>query len=525
MKQAERTMRLLKLLCLTGLVWSAAGLNAQVSTPTARSISLEECVEMALKNNFDLRIERHNVEQARYGVRMFETVYDPLLSFSARREQSSGLNQSFSDGVGGPPGVRNVTRSRNYLDTLGYSVSGLGPMGSQYAVPVQYTRGTGDGYTYRSWDAFAFNWDTVAYAEYQARASIDLQQPLLRDFAIDNSRRNIQMSRKTLKMSEFIYRARIIDVVTLVRLSYYELIFARENVKVQEQALKLAEKLLDNNRKTFNAGRMAILEVLRAESLVASTKADLLIARQQVSIQENVLKSLVTKDLPEWKNVSVQPAEQLVAVPEVFEVQESWRTGLIKRPDLAQLRVGLERRDIDVRYNKNQTLPDLRLVGSYGRKALGMGAEDVFSDLHFRDKAVDYFYGVELSFPWGNREAKLRLAQVKDQRQQAELTLQKMQQDIMVQIDDSINSAKASFDRIGATRQATEFALRVLQAEESKEGVGLSTPFMIMQYQKDLTTARSQEVRALADYNRALANLAKAEGTTLERLKINLEIK
>lgn len=480
---------------------------------------------MALKNNFDLRIERHNIELARYDARMAETVYDPVLSFYARREQNSSLGQNFSDGLVGPAGLRDETRNRNYLDTLGYQVSGLGPMGLQYQIPVEYTRATGDGYTYQSWNAFNFAYDRIPYSEFQARARINLQQPLLKDFGIDGARRDIQVSRKFLKMSEFTYRALILEIVTAVRLAYYELIFAHDNVKVQEQALKLAEKLLDNNRKTFNAGRMAILEVHRAEALVATTKADLLNAKQQVTVQENLLKNLITKDLPEWKDVLLQPSEQLVAVPEVFDVQESWRTGLIKRPDLAQLRTDLERRDILIRYRKNQTLPDLKLVGSYGRQALGTGAENVFSDLHFRDKAVDYYYGVELSFPWGNRLAKLRLAQEKDQRQQTELTLQKLQQDILVQIDDSINNAKASFDRVGATRQAAEFALKVLQAEESKEGVGLSTPFQILQYQKDLTAARSQEVRALADYNKALANLAKAEGTTLERLKINLEFK
>jgi outer membrane protein TolC len=209
----------------------------------------------------------------------------------------------------------------------------------------------------------------------------------------------------------------------------------------------------------------------------------------------------------------------------VIDVQESWRTGLIKRPDLAQLRTELERRDIDIKYRKNQTLPDLSLVGTYGRQAVGPGFEKVFGDLNFRDKAVDYYYGVELSFPWGNRQAKFRLAQEKDQRLQTELVLQQLQQNIMVQIDDSINSIKTSFDRISATRAASEFALKVLQAEESKEGVGMSTPFQILQYQKDLTTARSQEVRAIADYNKALARLAQAEGTTLERLKLTLEFK
>lgn len=512
-------MRLGKMICLAVGLFCAASVRAQSTNLTLRAISLDECIEMALRNNFDVRIERHNIEQARLDLKMAGTVYDPLMSFYAGRTRNTSLGLESPDIFSTPREKRNYT----VIDGMGMEVSGLGPMGFTYRLPVDYTRSFGPPYSYDFLGAGGV--EKRQFSEFGGRASLEMKQPLLKDFTIDGARRTLLLSKKLLKMSEFTYQGRIIEVVTLVKLSYYELVFAQAEVKVQEEALRLADKLLDNNRKTFNAGRMAILEVHRAEALVASTKADLLMAKQQVTIQENILKNLITKDLPEWKSVNLIPSDQLLALPQVMDVQESWRTGLIKRPDLAQLRTDLERRDLDIKYRKNQTLPDLSLVGSYGRQAVSQGFEKTFGDLHFRDKAVDYYYGVELSFPWGNRQAKFRLAQEKDQRMQQELVLQQIQQNIMVQIDDSINSAKTSFDRISATRQASEFALKVLQAEESKEGVGMSTPFQILQYQKDLTTARSMEVRALADYNKALALLAQAEGTTLERLKLTLEFK
>lgn len=499
---------------LSGAAWG------QTNGLTERAISLDECLEMALQNNFTLRIERHNIEQARFDLRRSLTAYDPQVFFRLRRDENTGINQTFD-----MFGNRSEDTSKNTLDTLEYGVSGLGPMGFEYSLPVRFSRAFGDGYRYNVLDLNTFTFVPVGYSEYSGRFNLEMKQPLLRNFAVDGVRRTIQVNRKLLKMSEHQYEARLMEVMTLVELAYYELMYARENVKVQEQALKLAEKLLDNNRKSFNVGTMAILEVHRAESLVASTRADLLAAQQLVKVQENVLKNLITKDLPEWKQVSLTPAESLMAVPQALDVRESWRTGLSKRPDLAQLRVDLERQDIDIRYFKNQTLPNLNLVGAYGRDALGTGFENTWSDLHFRDKAVDYYYGIELSFPWGRREAKTRLAQEKDQRQQKELILQKLQQDILVQIDDAIEAVKTSYDRIAATRQAAEFALKVLQSEESLMRVGMSTSFQIMQYQRDLTAARSQEVRAITDYNKNLARLAQAEGTTLERRKIKLQFK
>jgi outer membrane protein TolC len=513
--------RIAVILAVAASLAGAGALSAQSTNFIQRNISEAECIEMALKNNFELRIEQHNIEQARFDLQRSQTAYDPNMRFGLGRANNQQPHQTWDPMTGD----RLESKTENTSDTLSYGVGGLGPMGLEYNVPVRYARNTGDGIFRELYNGNTGWNDLVPYDQYSASAMIELKQPLLKNFAIDSARYTIQVNKKFIKMSEFVYIGRMIEVVTLVRQTYYELIFAREYVKVQEQALKLAEKLLDNNQKSFNAGSMAILEVHRAGAEVATTKASLLVAKQLVVLQENQLKNLITKDLAEWKDVALYPSEQLLAIPQVLDVRESWRTGLAKRPDLAQLRVDLERQDLNIRFRKNQTLPSLSVVGGVGRDGLNTSFDNVFSDIHFENNAVDYYYGLELSFPWGNREAKMRLAQEKDQRLQKELILQQQQQNIMVQIDDNVQSVRTSFDRIAATRQAAEFALKVLQNEESRERVGVSTTFQLLQYQRDLTDARSQEVRAITDYNKAQARLMQAEGTTLERLKIQVEFK
>jgi len=136
----------------------------------------------------------------------------------------------------------------------------------------------------------------------------------------------------------------------------------------------------------------------------------------------------------------------------------------------------------------------------------------------------DYLYGVEVVFPWSNREVKAKLRQSKEMREQAELRVKKLEQDIMVQIQDAISFAKTSYDRIDATRQARIAAEIAVAVEEKKYQNGASTPYLVLEYQNNLVLARLAEIRALVDYNKALVSLAFGEGTILDKLKIKIDV-
>src|SRR5207244_13467150 len=162
---------------------------------------------------------------------------------------------------------------------------------------------------------------------------LQLRQPLLKNLWIDDNRLQIYLDRKNLEISELDLRAQVITTVTDVETAYYNLLFAQESVKVQQKALELANRLVAENKKRVEVGALAPLDEKQAESQAAASRADLLGAMGSEDTQERVLKSLLSDDYSKWKDVSIQPTAAMVAVPERFNLQESWEHGLHFRPD------------------------------------------------------------------------------------------------------------------------------------------------------------------------------------------------
>lgn len=498
-------MKNIKWLIITVAVVGALGVYAQNTNEVKRQVSLEECIEMALKNNFDLQIERLNPKIQQSILEASEGVYDPVVSLGLNQRYNHSAGK-FVDFFGSPIKIEG---SRNYFENLSLGVQGKLPFGMSYNIPLEWERQHGT--------SFPFD-------QYTGTVGIELRQPLLKDAAIDTERWQILVNKKNLKISEQGLRLQLINVISSVQLAYYELLYALENVKVQEKALELAEKLYANNVAKVKAGALPPLDEKQAESEVAMRKADLLNAWHLVKIQENMLKNLIVNDLESWQNVRLVPTAPLVAVPQRFDLQESWRTGLSLRPEIAQLKLMVERQDLDIQFYKNQKLPDVSLVGRYGNSAIHTGAEGVFADT-WSQKHPNYLYGVEVIFPWSYKQVKAKLRQSREMREQAELQVKKLQQDIMVQIENAISLAKTSYDRVEATRQARIYAEAALDTEEKKLQNGKSTSFFVLQFQRDLTAARVAEIRALVDYNQALTRLAQAEGSILDKLNIKIEWK
>jgi outer membrane protein TolC len=168
----------------------------------------------------------------------------------------------------------------------------------------------------------------------------------------------------------------------------------------------------------------------------------------------------------------------------------------------------------------------LDLFGSYGHNEIapaGGNFQDVLGDLP-RGRNPRYSFGVVLDIPLGNRAARARYSAAKADSSQALLEYKRLEQQIMVQIDDAVKLIRSSFERVEATRAARVFAEEALAAEQKKLENGKSTSFLVLQAQRDLTVRRSEEIRALADYNNGVAALAHREGTTLQRHNVTFVV-
>ena len=510
----------LALLCLS------LAAQAQIATNRSiRPITLEEAIRLALENNLDIARVRYEPQIAAYRLSGDYAYYEPVFQASAVHRFSQTEGQTIDPATGLPTIGQKVDQ-----DSFGGSpaLTGILPItGLRYSIDSTFDHraGTSGG---RIVD------------DYSADVGIRLTQPLLRDLWIDQQRLNIKVAKKDVKISEHDVLLQVMNTVNDVEAAFYDLLGALDTVKAREISVSLADRLVDENRQRVKVGTMAPLDEKQAESEAALRRADLIQARSDVRRFENILKLLISNNYEQWHGAAIVPQEKLLAVPQTYDLQESWINGLTYRPDYNQAKERLERQGIVVSYTFNQLFPTLNAIGSYGRSGIDsrnpLPPSDPrfpgFRDASFSGTLADikdetnphWSYGVVLSVPLTFRAERANHRAAKAQLEQSKIDLQIVHQKSMVGIDDAIQAARSAYERVQATRAAREFAQTALDAEQKKLDNGRSTSFVVLRLQRDLTDARAEEIKALSDYNKSLSTLYFREGTILKRNNVNVEI-
>jgi outer membrane protein len=476
-------------LSVTFAVFAQTNTDASASRP----MSLADCVQEALGHNFDVQIQRYNPQISLFELNGAYGGYDPLFSVS-------GLH---SHNDSGPEGTNSTVSDQ---DNFNSSLAGSLPWGMTYTLSGNVAE------TYGSPD----NSGGAVQAQ--------VVQPLLKNFWVDSTRLTIRVAKNRLKFSEQALRGQFITTVSAVENAYYELIFAQTNVIVQQQALDLARTQLDQDKQRVELGSLAPLDVQQDEAQVASSRASLISALSALGTDQRVLKNLITDQYSKWFDSDIQPTATLTAPEQSFDLQDSWNKGMTERPDLLQARLNVEQQGIVLKFDRNQIFPELDLLGTFGYNGAGREFNDTFAQFNNADRPF-YSYGAQLSIPLGNIKPRNSLKSDKATMQQIVLTLKQLEQNVMVEIDNAVDVVRSDYESVDATREARIYAEAALDAEQKKYAVGKSTTFTVLQLQTALTTARSNEIRALANYNEALVALAQQEGTTLERNGINIDAK
>jgi outer membrane protein TolC len=471
---------------------------AQTNAPATRALSLQDCLTEALKHNFDVQVERYEPEKSLINLHAAYAGYDPVFSLSGTHTHNESGGIFLTNGV--PVSENNSFNS---------GINGALPFGTTFGVNgnVADSYGTGD-------------------ESAGGQVAVNATQPLLKNFWIDGTRLSISAAKNQVKLSEQSLRAQLITTVTAVENAYYELIYARENVKVEQQALDLAQTQLDQDKQRVEikvlAERGGTIE--QDEAQVAQSRANLIAAQFSLAQDENTLKNLITDKYVQWHDVDIAPSATLAAVRQLFDVQDSWSKGLAQRPDLRQAQLSLEQQGIQLKFDRNQLFPQLDVSASYGYNGGGAGYDNTFDQYGTANRPY-YSYGAALKLPLSNVQARNSLKADRATEQQELLKLKQLEQNVMVEIDNAVKQAQSAWESVDATQKARTYAEAALNAEQGKYAVGKSTTFTVLQLQNNLTSARSQEIRALANYNEALANLAQQEGSTLERHQLDVKVK
>ena len=481
-----------------------AGRNA-----TTREMSLEDCIREAMQHNLDVQISRYNPQISLYDLRASYGGYDPTFTIS-------GTHQYNDTG----PDFQNAAHIPGTSYEQNTAAAGLSPTPTPWGMTYQLDGNVSHTYNYNINSPLITNSDNSG-----GQIGVTLTQPLLNNFWIDQTRLNIRVGKNRLKYSEQGLRLQVITSVSDVEKAYYELIYAQEYVKVQQQALELAQTQLDQDRQRVQIGTLAQLDVQQDGAQVATSRANLIAAQSTFNTAQNTLKNLLTDQYANWHDTDIQPTATITNAPlQLFDLQDSWGKGLTERPDLLQARLNVERQGIQLKFERNQLFPSLDLIGTYGFNGTGQQFRDTFNQFNDGSRPF-YSYGVQLSTPLSNVGPRNQYKAGKVTMQQLLLQLKQFEQNAMVEIDNAVKQAQSAYESVNATRQARIYAEAALDAEQKKYAVGKSTTFIVLQLQNTLTADRAQEIRSLANYYEALVNLAQQEGSTLERNHINIEVK
>ena len=498
------------------------GLQAQPADKTL-SLSLEDCILKALKNNLNVAINVLTPQLSEVSVVASKNKWLPGLAFSYGYRDTSQASYSFLD----------ASDAVNTLsNTYAADISQLLPTGGTLTLSLDGDK-TDSNRSFQSINP-----------RYGGTLSFNFTQPLLRNFGFKMNRREIVIAQNNLDISEYDFKDSLQNIIYSVEEAYWNLVYSIENLKVREQSLQLAQDLLEKNRRAVEVGTMAPIDVLSAESTVASRRADIIETRASVKNNEDNLKNLINlaaeEQAPDLITIvpSDQPGYERVSV----SLEQALATAMNNRPDLKSSQIGIKNSELNLSWAKNQMLPNLSFSARYwspgitGDQILYLN-DNAFTGVivgsvpgqpsdAWKDALGLKYTNLSLSFsidvPIDSLLTRTTLAQAKINLQQAMLRLQNQEQQIFSEIRNAVRSVETDFQRIEAYKVARELAQRQLEAEEERLKVGLTTPYFVLQYQRDLRNAQIMELRAIMDYNLSQVRLQRSTGVILQEKNISI---
>ena len=525
-----------------------------VQTASPLPMSLDEAIKRALANNNDIEVSRTDVRIADTTVRGLRGLYDPVFTFQPTFSHSSStgqqgtndvrlngnINQRIKPGGGTIQGFFNNTRTENAFAQAQVTSGGLSSSSS---------------------------------AIYSSQLGFNFTQPLLRNFGIDSTRRQIKIAKKQLQQSDSDFQLQATNTITSVQQAYWDLVLALRNQQNQKANVELARENLRQITAKIDAGAAAPLEKAEVETELANREGDLLLATQQVSVSENTLKKLVIRDAlaPEWAQAIV-PTDSPKVVPLPSDLNAAINDAFDNRFELRRLKLQRDINDLDIRYFKNQAKPQIDLSTTFSLDGIARGNVSTANSLipqftgndeilrqklntlfapgsqlpnplltvpgsppyfvggfnrsmsnMFRSDAPNYSIGVTFSFPFFNRTAKANLAGAKITGERIAAQTRAQEETVLTDVRNAVQAVETARLRVDTARRARQSAETQLAGERKLYDAGRSTTFLLFQRENALLAAQNAEIRAETDYAKAVADRERATATSFREHNITID--
>ncbi|HYL65128.1 MAG TPA: TolC family protein [Candidatus Methylomirabilis sp.] len=499
------------------------------------TISLQDAIELALENSLDIAVQRYypwiadaGILKTKAGAVGYATPgsnltgstanlasfdYDPMLVSSLSvSHATTPVNNPFISGTGGTTLVNLASHSTIFDNTFsrGFETG---------------TNVTASWNNTRSSSSSAANFFNPVV---QSNLTVAFSQALLAGRGIAVNTRNIRIAKTNRQIADWAFAQQAITTITNTINAYWELVYARANVKVDEQAVTVSQKLYSDNKKQFEAGTMSPLDVTQAASEVATDRQNLIVA-QTVQLQdEQILKNAIAKDPMAANLINVeiittdQPSQPAIIENPSFE--DSIKEAFAKRPELQEQVLNIKNADIDLQATRNALLPSLTLTAQYSSIGLAgnspaRGIQQGFGTTQnqvFHNTFPDYVGQLLLTLPFRNRAAQADNVRALLSERQQETMMQQLRNAALLDVRNTYIALTQDRAQVDAASQARALQQQTFEAEQKKYRLGASTVYNVILIQRDLIAAQGTELRALANLEEAKANYERALGRTLE---------
>ena len=511
-------------------------------------LTLEEAITMALQNSNDIDTTRNDVQAAEFNLRAARGIYDPNIVSENYYESATTPTASTIGGA-----VNGAVTQKRFYNSAG--ASGFSPYaGGSYSANFNSARLT------------TSNSNATLNPQFPSALTLSYIQPLFRGRRFDNNRRQIEIAKKNLSLTDAQFRQKAIEVIAQVESSYWDLAYALRNLQVQIDAVKQARTQLESNKRLVSKGVLAPIDIIAANTQITTFEQSVYTAQEDVTRAENTLKTLMLPDrtAAEWSRPITPVSEVSLEAPRVA-LEIATAEALKNRPEIAQLQSNAEINKIDERYFRDQTKPQIDLVGTYTTQGLAGTATvrptNTTSALTTRvnDLSVlagldplastttattvpsnlvgsyfsslgnligqdypTYRVGVQIALPWGNRVAKANLGRtlvtadrIKNQQAQQE-------QIIEAEVRNSLQTLRSSEARLASALASRQSAEQLYDSQQRQFRAGTSTFYLVLQRQTELLAARGRELQAQTDLNKAISEFERSTGTTLSANNVSV---
>jgi outer membrane protein len=504
---------------------TTASLSAQAQATAAqpaaavRRLTVDEAVRLALEHNLGIQIARFDPLVEDLSVAQAQAGWAPSFTNTFQTNSTDSPNNSFLAG-----GQGNTTSDDRFTNNAAFQKNTK--WGGNYSLGWDSSR-------LRTNNSF-----TTFSPQLRSSLAFSVSQPLLRNFSIDSLRQQLQVSLKNREISDVQLRQTLATTTRAVRNAYWNLAYAAASLAVQKQSFDLAQESLRNTRARVEIGTTPPIDIVEAEAEVALREESVILAEAQIATAEDTLRALVYDPaMPDFWTIRIEAVDLPPFQPTPVDVDAAIRNALERRTDVQQSRKSLEVSDVNIRFFRNQTLPNVTANFDYGLSGLGgtqlvrgvgpfgpgtgvvtgqaqRGFGSILGDIFTNDFPA-WTASLAVSYPIGATQAEAGLARARLQYTQAQAQLRNQELQVTTQVREQGRQVLTNQKRVETTRSSRSLAERRLEAEQRKLAAGTSTTFFVFQAQRDLAQARNNELRAILDFNQSVVDLETVQEVPL----------